>query len=98
MGKSTRCMGAKVEVQVNSGGSGGNSGGSGSCVDTNTNCPGWKKYCGNHSYVDKHCKKTCNTCGGDTCNDKDKRCPGWKSYCTSNLYVKTNCKKSCNTC
>merc|ERR1712048_223352 len=82
----------------NSGGSGGNSGGSGSCVDTNTNCPGWEKYCGNHSYVDKHCKKTCNTCGGDTCNDKDKRCPGWKSYCTSNSYVKTNCKKSCNTC
>lgn len=32
------------------------------CKDTDTRCRHWTKYCKRNSYVDKHCKKTCNAC------------------------------------
>jgi len=40
-----------------------NTGGSGGlCVDNNKDCPLWQYLCGQHDYVIKNCKKTCNTC------------------------------------
>lgn len=37
-------------------------GGGESCQDKNRKCPGWASYCSNNEYVQKNCKKTCNTC------------------------------------
>jgi len=37
-------------------------GSSSSCVDKNSNCPSWTRYCSYHSYVKANCKKTCNLC------------------------------------
>jgi len=41
---------------------GGSGGGSSSCVDKNSRCPGWTRYCSYHSYVRANCKKTCKLC------------------------------------
>lgn len=53
------------KVQINKmycqGGSGG-SGGSTPCVDKDSRCPGWRRYCEFNSYVKTNCKKTCSLC------------------------------------
>ncbi|XP_039270406.2 chymotrypsin-like protease CTRL-1 isoform X1 [Styela clava] len=70
------------------------------CDDKDSNCPTWKTFCGSNDYVDKNCKKTCETCPtGGSCVDKDDKCPAWKLFCGSgNVYVDTNCKKTCDAC
>lgn len=37
-------------------------GGLSSCVDSQSNCTGWKVYCRSNSWVRSNCKKTCGTC------------------------------------
>jgi C1A family cysteine protease len=43
----------------------GTNNGGGNCVDKNSNCPGWKRYCTDNRYfafMSSNCKKTCGKC------------------------------------
>ena len=68
------------------------------CADEDSNCPNWISYCGEHSYVNANCDRTCGLCGD--CQDFDSRCPNWTVYCDGVQFpiVPGLCRASCGLC
>merc|ERR1719186_2147150 len=58
--------------------------------------------CEGIKWIQKNCKKSCNTCPESTCKDKyPGQCAGWKSDCTVQAWqewMEKHCPKTCNVC
>ncbi|XP_040566852.1 low choriolytic enzyme [Lepeophtheirus salmonis] len=66
------------------------------CVDEFKYCSRYTSYCGKHSYINQHCKKTCFNC---VCENKiaDERCASLKAYCGYSS-IRQFCQKGCGKC
>jgi hypothetical protein len=78
------------------------------CQDSDSRCPGWRRYCRSsqfQEYMLGNCKKTCNACGGGQCEDTyPHTCPSYRSsgFCHASTqykdYMWKYCKASCGKC
>ncbi|CAB4062960.1 unnamed protein product [Lepeophtheirus salmonis] len=66
------------------------------CLDEFKYCSRYTSYCGKHSYINQHCKKTCFNC---VCENKiaDESCTSLKAYCGYS-FIRQFCQKGCGKC